>query len=92
MTATPAPYLSGDIDTNGDLIVLTGSGMPLTIEDLSVLDAANRARIGRYRSDITFSNFPVEVRELQRDGLLSMDTTPTITEFGFLALEMAGWV
>lgn len=91
VSATPAgPTFSGGTDSDGDPIVLTGSGMALAHEHLIVLHNANRARLGL--TDIRYNNFPAETRELQRDHMLSADEVPAITEYGVLALEMARWV
>jgi hypothetical protein len=90
MSTTPAgPTLSGQTDHAGDPIVRTGSGLLLTNDHLIVLQATTT---DKRRCDRTCGMFPNQVAELQRDGLLSTDDTPVLSDYGYDALVLAGWL
>lgn len=89
MPTTPAgPTLSSELDTNGDPIVLTGSGMAITPQHLEVLDAVAGTRREARRAR---KKYPTQVRELQRDRMLSTGFRPTPLRYGYDALLLAGW-
>jgi len=87
-TTSAGPTLTGNVDSVGDPIVQTGSGLVLTNEHLTVL--ASCAASDR-KARLACGTFPEQVRELQNDELLSTSNPPGLVAYGYNALILAGW-